>query len=441
MPEIFTDEYLPPDKREKIRGIINSALESTLKEFKEDFIDTLYVRRNPFTHYKQRKTFRQPNTRFSKEYLPEDWRLKCENIYYISDEKRKINTDKLNKIPINGIGFYLNYLDPEDNKTYCLNIYEIGSRIENNDITNPYTNKPLPIDFIEKIKRLNKTKKKEDIIEEEKIPEKIHIGHLAPGLLEIIRNDINRIIELKSSIAKIDSGPQEDEYNKRMLYLNDEVDEILKQDGYSSGGEDYFNDNEEGEIEEFLKHNDGHHDNTHYEEENNEYQDGHHDNTHYEEEENNEYQDGHHDDAENDDKHHDDDEENDVKYDVEENDNKHDDDEENDVKYDEEEENNEYQDGHHDDEEEQDGFDDDDDYTIDDTDDDSVIAVSDVEYDLDSIIPEICKHCSNDIVDKIYKSILWNGKGIDNVAFCSIKCIENFDWKKYKCKIKKKKNL
>ena len=296
----------------------------------------------------------------------------------------------------------------------------MGSRIENNDITNPYTNKPLPIDFIEKIKRLNKTKKKEDIIQEEKIPEKIHIGHLAPGLLEIIRNDINRIIDLKSSIAKVDSGPQEDEYNnKKLLYLNDEIEEIFNQDGYSSGGEDYFNDGDT--IDGFLKDiNDSRHD----EEGEN---DGHHGDKHYHEEDVGllKHNDEHHDEEGENDGHNDDDD----KHDEEDDDKHHDKEEEDD-----EDKHHEENDGHHDEE-------DDDDYTIDDTDDESIIAVSDVEYDLDSVIPEICKYCSNDIVNKKYKSILWNGKGIDNVAFCSIKCIENFDWKKYKCKIKKKKNL
>ena len=31
-------------------------LEPTLKEFKEDFIDDIYIRRNPYTHYKKRST-------------------------------------------------------------------------------------------------------------------------------------------------------------------------------------------------------------------------------------------------------------------------------------------------------------------------------------------------------------------------------------------------
>jgi hypothetical protein len=400
MPEIFTDEFIPPDKREKIRGIINSALESTLKEFKEDFIDTLYVIRNPFTYYKKRNTFRKPNDRFRNEYLPEDWRLKCENIY---DAKRKIDKKEIDKIPINALGFYINYIDPEDNKTYCLNIYEIGSRIENNDITNPHTDKPLPIDFVEKIKRLNKSKKKEEIIIEEEITtDKIHIGHLAPGLLEIIRNDINRLIELKTSVKNIDSGPQEDGYNERMSYLNDEIEEIFNSDGYSSGNEDYFKDddiiNEETIIDGFL--HDGHHDK--YDEEHDE-----------DEEEHEEHNEEDHD--EEDDKEHDEDDNMDKR--------EHDEDDNMDKR-------------------DHDGTDiqDDDDYTIDDTDDDSVIEMSDFEYDLDLEIPETCKYCSNEITDKKYKSILWNGKGVDGVAFCSIKCIENFDWKKHKCKIKKKKN-
>ena len=399
MPEIFTDEFIPSDKREKIRGIINSALESTLKEFKEDFIDTLYVIRNPFTYYKKRNTFRKPNDRFRNEYLPEDWRLKCENVYNIYDKKRKIDKKKIDKIPINALGFYINYIDPEDNKTYCLNIYEIGSRIENNDITNPHTNKPLPIDFVEKIKRLNKSKKKEEIIIEEEIPtDKIHIGHLAPGLLEIIRNDINRLIELKTSVKNIDSGPQEDGYNERMSYLNDEVEEIFNSDGYSFGNEDYFEDDDIITI-------DGHHgkDDEEHEEEDKEH--GEHDKDDEEEDKDDE---------------HDKDDEEDKEYD-----------EEHDEEYEENNNKSEY-----------DGIDiqDDDDYTIDDTDDDSVIEMSDFEYDLDLEIPETCKYCSNEITDKKYKSILWNGKGVDGVAFCSIKCIENFDWKKHKCNIKKKKN-
>ena len=381
MPEIFSDNFLPIDKREKIREMINYSLEKNLKEFREDFVDTLYIRRNPYTHYKQRRNIRQPVDRFNKENFPEDWRLKCENVY---NSKRNIDKNELNKIPKNALGFYINYTDPEDNKTYCLNIYEIGARIDNNDNTNPHTNKPLPLDFIEKIKKLNEAKKKEEIIEEKPEKQKIQIGHLTPGLLDIIRNDINRLIDLKSTIKTIDSGPHEDGYNEKLLFLNDEIDEILNSDGYSSSGEDFF-------MEE-----DGHHEENEEEDEYNE-----------EDDEHNEFEEDEHEEGE---ENENEDEDNGINI-LQNEDIIHEDD-----NY---------------------GGDD---YTIDDTDNDSVIEFSDFDYDLDSVIPEICKYCSNDITDKKYKSILWNGKGIDNVVFCSIKCIENFDWKRHKCKIKKKKN-
>ena len=342
--------------------------------------------------------------------------MKCENIY---NAKRNIDKKQLDKIPINALGFYINYTDSA-NKTYCLNIYDIGSRIENNDTTNPHTGEPLPPEFIEKIKRLNETKKKQEVVVEEVPTTQVHIGHLAPGLLEIIRNDINRLVELKTSVKNIDSGPQ-DEYKERISYLNDEVEEVFNGDGYSSGADEYFNDdiiiskdidnyNDSGRNE--VDEDDGHHteDEDHHNEDRDEEDE---EEDEDEDEDHEDEDDGHHNKDEDDEDHHKDvDVEDKIGYGYDYDVNK--------------------EDGEHHDE--------DDDYTIDDTDDDSVIEMSDFEYDLDSIIPETCKHCSNDITDKKYKSILWNGKGIDNVAFCSMKCIENFDWKKYKCKIKKKKN-
>jgi hypothetical protein len=47
---------------------------------------------------------------------------------------------------------------------------------------------------------------------------------------------------------------------------------------------------------------------------------------------------------------------------------------------------------------------------------------------------------SDEIKRKGFKSVLWVNNAPKNVIFCNTDCIENFDWKKYKCKKHKRKS-
>ena len=53
-----------------------------------------------------------------------------------------------------------------------------------------------------------------------------------------------------------------------------------------------------------------------------------------------------------------------------------------------------------------------------------------------------CKHCFETIKNKndCVKSVLWNGIGTDIVLFCDTHCVDNFNWKKFKCKKHKRKS-
>ena len=47
-----------------------------------------------------------------------------------------------------------------------------------------------------------------------------------------------------------------------------------------------------------------------------------------------------------------------------------------------------------------------------------------------------CKYCFETITNQndCVKSVLWNGEGCDIVLFCNTDCVDRFNWKKFKCK-------
>ena len=54
-----------------------------------------------------------------------------------------------------------------------------------------------------------------------------------------------------------------------------------------------------------------------------------------------------------------------------------------------------------------------------------------------------CKHCFETIksANDCVKSVLWNGEGCDIVLFCNTECVDNFDWKKYKCRKRRRRSI
>jgi hypothetical protein len=55
-----------------------------------------------------------------------------------------------------------------------------------------------------------------------------------------------------------------------------------------------------------------------------------------------------------------------------------------------------------------------------------------------NIKKKICDMCTKKIDGNGFKSIKWNGKGVDYVIFCDLKCMEDFNWKAYKLMKKNK---
>ena len=70
--------------------------------------------------------------------------------------------------------------------------------------------------------------------------------------------------------------------------------------------------------------------------------------------------------------------------------------------------------------------------------DSSSSIIDDKRYDFGKYVKK-CEYCSDEINGKGFKSILWDNNAPKNVIFCDTDCIENFDWKKYKCKKHKRK--
>ena len=52
-----------------------------------------------------------------------------------------------------------------------------------------------------------------------------------------------------------------------------------------------------------------------------------------------------------------------------------------------------------------------------------------------------CENCEREVDKNAFKSIKWNKetKKIDQITFCTLKCIEDFDWKKHKYNRRKSK--
>jgi hypothetical protein len=467
VPEIFgEDSKVDKKTRQEIKGDLRVSFEN----FIEDFGDEIYIDRNIYSKYKRRSDYRHGGGfRYKIKKQLKDWREDCENfkdydvigkmdkildtinIKKIQFEEAKTSEDrdydllralnneikelryeysvlsrdvdhKLKKVPIDSLGYYLKYT--EDGKTYCLNSEEIYESIQKNILTNPHTGKELEPNFIEKIKKLYKLRKP---IEEKPVLQVQNVQvDLAPGLLDLIRLDINRLNELKNAKNTLEryDGCQ----CKRHYADGQEIDEYDEepeeggidngnyyQDDYNDLNEDILNEQKDGTEEQPENLEDG----THMLDE--QLEDG----THMLDEQ---LEDG----ADMLDE--------------------------------------QLEDGTHMlDEQPEDGVgildedqyenlkEDNDDYTTDtdydtdtDTDTDTDYYTDDADQINENVVnvtegekgKKVCEKCLNQIKGKGFKSIKWDpdNKVPCNVVFCSIKCIEDFHWKKYKYNKRKPKH-
>ena len=264
LPEIFGDDS---NINKRIQQEIKNDLRGSYEDFIEDFCDTIYIGRNPHSKYRRRSDIRHGDKlRYNLKKPLHDWRLDCENfkdpemvikLKTISDtirvkteevtnhrleldqnlielqnaindndndradiiddsisNKRIIiktilieitnlkkdyfnitenQNNNIKKISLQDLGYYLKYSEGE--KVYCLNSTEIYDRINNNDLTNPYSGNKLDDEFVSKIKILYKLRKPIDEIPAIKSDEPM----VNKGLLNLIRIDINRLSELKNT--------------------------------------------------------------------------------------------------------------------------------------------------------------------------------------------------------------------------------------------------
>ena len=270
---------------------------------------------------------------------------------------------QLQRIPLNSLGYYLKY--KEKGETYCLNSDEIIEQIDNNILLNPYTGNELSPEFVEKVKSLYKLKRNTLAAHTQKESEITPTAQvsLAPGLLNYIRLDIDRMLELKkisSTLERYDGCQCKKNYEDGDSVYGDEEDDediLYVNRNFSYNKKDEEEDGRmEPEIEENVQVPE-----QILEEENN--------------------------------------------------------DEDYGVLLDQAQEN-----------------------------DDIDIFSQDEEEDNNSIQSQtdrLCENCKSSIDGRGFKSFKWNcdTKEADHVVFCSIKCIEDFNWKKYKyTKRKSRKN-
>jgi len=446
VPEIFGEDSKVDKKTQKE---IKNDLRGSFENFIEDFGDDMYINRNIYSKYKRRSEYRHGDRfRYKIKKQLKDWRHNCENfkdygiigrmdqildimnlkkiefqeaknvkdkdyglLQTLNEEIKQLRYEysvlsrdvdhKLKKIPLDYLGYYLKYT--EDDKTYCLNSEEIYENIQKNILTNPHTGKELEPELIEKIKKLYKLKKP---IEETPIIQDQNTQlTLAPGLLDLLRLDINRLNELKNvknTLARYDGCQCKRHYEdgqEIVEYDDGEIEEVetdgnYYQDDYNGLNEDILDEQKDGIEEQPENLEDG----THILDE--DHNESFEDDTRMLDEQQEDGADILNEDLKEDN----DDYTPDTDYDT-------DTDTDTDTDY----------------------------YTDDDTDQINANMVNLAEGDKGK---NVCEKCLNPIKGKGFKSIKWDpdNKVPCNVVFCSIKCIEDFHWKKYKYNKRKPKH-
>lgn len=198
------------------RDTITDYLNNKLREFVEDFVDHMYQIRNPYTSFKPRSQYihRREAPRL-KGILP-DWRLEADNFIKKYDEtftrlkNDAKDTDEEN-VDINDLGKYMKYR--ENDKIYYFNILDAISRLKNENLTNPYTLQPLSEQFLDSLRNL-RIKIPENI--KEKIPDIVVTESMTPGLIQLLRIDINRMLENTTLENKLDNFDSKIKFNMKL---------------------------------------------------------------------------------------------------------------------------------------------------------------------------------------------------------------------------------
>ena len=399
LPEVFGDNFMFEGDKEKIQDEINKNLLASLNEFGENFVDNLYISMNPYTNFKPRN-INNVGYRFRYDFKNniKDWRLDCEN--------------KLTNVDKNSLGLYISYTD--NAKKYCLNIKDIIKNFNKKDFTNPFTGNIFTNDFITTINKYNKYTVEPEIVNLN-VPIISSVeDSLTPGLLDFIRADIIRMSDLNDNIDNGCGCNDDGNENYDEEFIIGDINDLESLDSRASSKDILQNDSQIKEnifLEELKSFDDYNNTNLAVEEDS-----GHHKDLDIEDEDS-----GHHKDLDTED------EESGQHKDL-------DTDTDTEVETDSENEDS----GQHKDLEYRE------DIEIPSnslTKSEYLKLIDDSKYIMNNdnnSDGKKCKKCNIDI-DIGYKSLEWNNENedADHIEFCSLKCMEDYEWPKYK---KKKKN-
>lgn len=153
---------------------ISSGIIDLVKSYIKNFAEHIYKIRNIHQPYRGIGL-----RHFEKNIFPK---------ITIDIKKKCLNQDQVKDIPDEDLIYY-----KEGENTYCLPIKQIYELFKKDNFINPYTNNPLTIEFIEFFKKTYTVKEK--IIIEAIDNEEYDNTELAPGLLDIIYRDIEKIVD------------------------------------------------------------------------------------------------------------------------------------------------------------------------------------------------------------------------------------------------------
>ena len=96
LPEVFGDNFMFEGDKNKIINTINDELTSSLNEFGQDFVDNLYIMSNPYTDFKPRNARRYGERfKYNFADKLKDWRKECENFDKSKYDLNKIDKNTL----------------------------------------------------------------------------------------------------------------------------------------------------------------------------------------------------------------------------------------------------------------------------------------------------------------------------------------------------------